>query len=461
MTERTRFDLSQDQLPTAWFNVMPSIAGAGMQPLPPLHPGTLQPVTPDLLAPLFPEALIMQEVSTDEWIDIPGAVLDVYRLWRPSPLHRAVRLEQALQTPAHIYFKYEGVSPAGSHKPNTAIAQAYYNKEAGTKRIATETGAGQWGSALAMACTFFGIDCQVFMVKASYEQKPYRRIFMETFGAEVVPSPSPTTQAGKSILEADPTSTGSLGIAISEAVEVAATSGGAVKYSLGSVLNHVLLHQTVVGLEAKAQMELADETPDVVIGCVGGGSNFAGLAYPFMADRLSGATPSMRFLATEPAACPTLTKGTYAYDFGDTGMLTPLVPMYTLGHTFVPAPVHAGGLRYHGDAPSLSLLVKNGHMEAKAYTQSEIFDAAIRFAHTQGIVPAPESAHAIKGAIDEALAAKEANEERVILFGLSGHGNFDMQAYDDYLHGRLPDLEFDPAAEDAALAQLPEAPAIG
>jgi tryptophan synthase beta chain len=461
MSERTRFDLTPEQLPTAWFNIMPSIVGAGMQPLPPLHPGTLEPVTPDLFAALFPESLIMQEVSTDEWIDIPGGVLDVYRLWRPSPLHRATRLEQSLHTPARIYFKYEGVSPAGSHKPNTAVAQAYYNKEAGTKRIATETGAGQWGSALAMACKFFGIDCQVFMVKASYEQKPYRRIFMETFGAEVIPSPSPTTQAGKAVLEANPDSTGSLGIAISEAAEVAATSGGAVRYALGSVLNHVLLHQTVVGLEAKQQMELAGDVPDVVIGCVGGGSNYAGLSYPFMADRLSGERPAMRFLATEPAACPTLTKGEYRYDFGDTGRMTPLVPMYTLGHGFVPAPVHAGGLRYHGDAPSLSLLVKHGHMEAAAYTQNAVFEAALMFAHTQGIVPAPESAHAVRGAIDEAVAAREAGEKRVILFGLSGHGDFDMQAYDDFLHGRLPEVEFRAADVEASMADVPDVPLPG
>jgi len=306
VTEQTRFDLPQDRMPTSWFNIMPSIVQAGMQPLPPLHPATKEPVGPADLLPLFPESLILQEVSTDEWIDIPGAVLDAYRLWRPSPLQRAVRLEKALQTTARIYYKYEGVSPAGSHKPNTAIAQVHYNKEAGTKRIATETGAGQWGSAVSMACAFFGVDCQVFMVKASYEQKPYRRVFMETFGAEVVASPSPTTQAGKKILEDNPDSTGSLGIAISEAVETAAMSGGSIKYALGSVLNHVLLHQTVIGLEAKAQMELAGDTPDVVIGCVGGGSNYAGLAYPFMADRLSGAKPAMRFLATEPAACPTL-----------------------------------------------------------------------------------------------------------------------------------------------------------
>jgi tryptophan synthase beta chain len=461
MTDRTRFDLSQDELPTSWMNLMPAIAQSGLQPLPPLHPSTLEPVTPDLLAALFPESLIMQEVSTDEWIDIPGGVLDIYRLWRPSPLHRATRLEKELQTPARIYFKYEGVSPAGSHKPNTAVAQAYYNKEAGTKRIATETGAGQWGSALAMACRFLDIDCQVFMVRASYDQKPYRRIFMETFGAEVIPSPSPTTQVGKRILDANPDSTGSLGIAISEAVEVAATSGGAVRYSLGSVLNHVLLHQTVIGLEAKIQMEQTGDVPDVVIGCVGGGSNYAGLAYPFMADRLRGVTPQMRFLATEPAACPTLTKGEYRYDFGDTGQMTPLVPMYTLGHGFVPAPVHAGGLRYHGDAPSLSLLVKGGHMEAVAYTQNAVFEAALRFAHTQGIVPAPEAAHAVKGAIDEAIAAREAGEERVILFGLSGHGNFDMQAYDDYLNHRLPEVEFREEDVAASLAAVPEVPLPG
>ena len=461
MIEPTRFDLSQERMPTAWFNIMPSLVQAGIRPLPPLHPGTKEPVTPDLLAPLFPEALIMQEVATEEWVDIPGGILDVYRLWRPSPLHRAVRLEQALQTPARIYYKYEGVSPAGSHKPNTAVAQAYYNKEAGTKRIATETGAGQWGSALSMACSFFGIGCQVFMVKASYEQKPYRRIFMETFGAEVIPSPSPTTQAGKSILEAHPDSTGSLGIAISEAVEVAATSNGAVKYSLGSVLNHVLLHQTVIGLEAKEQMKLAGESdPHVVIGCVGGGSSYAGLAYPFIADRLAGRTQT-RFIATEPAACPTLTKGVFAYDLADAAGMTPLLPMYTLGHTFVPAPVHAGGLRYHGDSPSLSLLVRHGHMEARAYTQNEVFDAAIRFAHAEGIIPAPESAHGLKAVIEEADAAREADEERVILVNLTGHGYFDMQAYDDYLNARLPDFEFDPDAEDAALADLPDAPSLG
>ncbi|HEU4865548.1 MAG TPA: TrpB-like pyridoxal phosphate-dependent enzyme [Actinomycetota bacterium] len=457
MSERTRFDLPPDQIPTAWQNLLPVMAQSGVQPLPPLHPGTKEPVTPDLLAPLFPEALILQEVSTDEWIDIPGEVLDVYRLWRTTPLHRAIRLERALDTPARIYFKYEGTSPAGSHKPNTAVAQAFYNKQAGTKRISTETGAGQWGSSLAMACSFFGLECLVFMVKASYEQKPYRRIFMETFGAEVRPSPTSTTEAGKKILEAHPDSTGSLGIAISEAIEIAATNEDT-KYSLGSVLNHVLLHQTIVGLEARLQMEMAGDVPDVVVGCVGGGSNFGGLSYPFMAGRLRGETPSMRFLATEPAACPTLTKGKFAYDFGDTGMMTPLLPMYTLGHDFVPAPVHAGGLRYHGDSPSLSLLVKHGHMEAAAYTQNEVFEAAVQFAKTEGIIPAPESAHAIRGALNEAIAAREQGEERVILLGLSGHGHFDMQAYDDYLNDRLPEVEFDPAAEEAALAGVPEVP---
>jgi tryptophan synthase beta chain len=457
VSERTRFDLPQDQIPAAWQNLLPVMAQAGIPLLPPLHPGTKEPVTPDLLAPLFPEPLILQEVSTEEWIDVPGEVLDVYGIWRPSPLFRADRLERALDTPARIYFKYEGVSPAGSHKPNTAVAQAFYNKQAGVRRLSTETGAGQWGSSLSMACSFFDLDCLVFMVKASYEQKPYRRIFMETFGAEVRPSPTSTTEVGKKILEETPDSAGSLGIAISEAIEIAATNGDT-NYSIGSCLNHVLLHQTVVGLEAKVQMELTGDVPDVVVGCVGGGSNYGGLAYPFMADRLRGVTPDMRFLATEPAACPTLTKGRFAYDFGDTAGMTPLLPMYTLGHDFVPAPVHAGGLRYHGDSPSLSLLVKHGHMEAEAYTQNDVFEAAVLFAKTQGIIPAPETAHAIRGAVKEAIAAREAGEERVILIGFSGHGHFDMQAYDDYLNGRLPEVEFDPAAEEAALARLPEVP---
>jgi tryptophan synthase beta chain len=457
MTERTRFDLRPEDVPTAWQNLLPVMAQAGIGLLPPLHPGTKEPVPPEALAPLFPEALIAQEMSTEEWIDVPGPVIDVYRLWRPTPLYRATRLERTLDTPAHIYFKYEGTSPAGSHKPNTAVAQAYYNKEAGIRRMSTETGAGQWGSALSMACSFFGLDCLVYMVRASFEQKPYRRIFIETFGAEVIPSPSSTTNAGKAIREAHPDSTGSLGIAISEAIEVAATNEDT-NYSIGSCLNHVLLHQTVIGLEAQKQMEMAGEQPDVVVGCVGGGSNYGGLAYPFMAGKLRGHAPDMRFLATEPAACPTLTKGRFAYDFGDTAQMTPLLPMYTLGHDFVPAPVHAGGLRYHGDSPSLSLLVRDGYMEAAAYTQNEVFEAAVLFAKTQGIVPAPESAHAIRGGIDEAIAARESGEERVVLIGLSGHGHFDMQAYDDYLNGRLPEVEFDPADEEAALASVPDVP---
>jgi tryptophan synthase beta chain len=453
--ERTRFDLPYDAIPSAWFNLMPDLAHK-VQPLPPLSPITKQPIGPEDLTPLFPMSLIGQEVSTEQWIDIPGAVLDVYRLWRPAPLFRATRLERALDTPARIYFKYEGGSPAGSHKPNTAVPQAYYNKEAGIRRIATETGAGQWGSAMAMACNFFGLECTVYMVRASYDQKPYRRVFMETFGASVLASPSETTNAGRGILQAHPGSTGSLGIAISEAVEDAATHEDT-NYALGSVLGHVLLHQSVIGLEAQQQMELAGEQPDVIIGCVGGGSNYAGISYPFMAEKLRG-NSDIRFLATEPAACPTLTKGVFAYDYGDTAQMAPIVPMYTLGHDFVPAPVHAGGLRYHGDAPSLSLLVREGYMEAKAYTQNAIFEAAVLFAKTQGIIPAPEPAHAITGAIDEALAAKEAGEERVILFNLCGHGHFDMQAYDDYLNGRLPEIEFDAADQEAALANLPEVP---
>jgi len=453
---RTRFDLQPGDIPTAWFNIMPALVEAGMQPLPPLHPGTKEPVTPDLLAPLFPEALIMQEVSTDEWVDVPGEVIDIYQLWRPTPLHRATRLEKALDTPARIYFKYEGGSPAGSHKPNTAVPQAFYNKQAGIRKISTETGAGQWGSSLAMACQMFDMECLVYMVKASFQQKPYRRIFMETFGATVHASPSDTTQAGRGILEEHPDSTGSLGIAISEAVEVAATNDDT-NYALGSVLNHVLLHQTVIGLETKKQLEMAGEQPDVLIGCVGGGSNYAGFAYPFMADKLRG-TLDARFIACEPAACPTLTKGSFAYDSGDAAGMVPLLPMYTLGHDFVPEPVHAGGLRYHGDSPSLSLLVKHGHMEARAFTQNQIFDAAVRFARTQGIVPAPEPSHAIRAAIDEAVAAREAGEEKVIVFNLCGHGHFDMQAYDDYLNGRLPEIEFEDSQMQASLATLPDVP---
>jgi tryptophan synthase beta chain len=453
MDDPIQFNLTPDELPSAWYNLLPDLP---FPPLPPLHPGTQQPVGPADLAPLLPESLIMQEVSTDRWIDIPGPVLDAYRLWRPTPLFRARRLEQALQTPAHIYFKYEGTSPVGSHKPNTALAQAYYNKEAGIRRLTTETGAGQWGSALSMAAKFFGLDCLVFMVRASFDQKPYRRILMETYGAEVRPSPSPTTGSGKRILEETPESTGSLGIAISEAVEVAAQNEDT-NYSLGSVLNHVLLHQTVIGQETKKQMEMTGEDPDLIIGCVGGGSNYAGFSYPFMADKVAGKLDAT-FIATEPAACPTLTRGRFAYDFADTGETTPLVPMYTLGHTFVPAPVHAGGLRYHGDAPSLSLLVRNGLMEARAYTQNQIFEAGVQFAQTQGIIPAPEPAHAIRAVIDEAVAAREAGREQVILFNLCGHGHFDMQAYDDYMAGRLPEVEFREADVEAGLAHLPGVP---
>jgi tryptophan synthase beta chain len=454
--ERTTFNLDAGDIPMAWFNILPDLAQRAPL-LPPLNPVTKEPIGPEDLSALFPMSLIGQEVSTEEWIDIPGPVLDVYRLWRPTPLYRARRLEAILETPAHIYFKYEGVSPAGSHKPNTAVPQAYFNKEAGIRRIATETGAGQWGSAMAMACSFFGLECTVYMVRASYDQKPYRRVFMETFGAKVLSSPSDATSAGRSVRAEHRDSTGSLGIAISEAVEDAATHQDT-NYALGSVLGHVLLHQTVVGLEAQRQMEMTGEEPDVIVGCVGGGSNFAGLSYPFMARKLRGEDPDLRFVATEPAACPTLTRGRFAYDFGDTAETAPIVPMYTLGHDFVPAPVHAGGLRYHGDAPSLSLLVREGYMEAKAYPQNPVFEAAILFAKTQGILPAPEPAHAIRGAIDEAVAAREAGDERVILLNLCGHGHFDMQAYDDYLNGRLPEVEFNPADEEAALARIPEVP---
>jgi tryptophan synthase beta chain len=397
----------------------------------------MQPIGPDDLAPLFPMALIGQEVSTDEWIDIPGPVLDVYRMYRPTPLIRARRLEAHLGTPARIYYKYEGVSPAGSHKPNTAIAQAYFNKAEGVRRLATETGAGQWGSALAMASSFFGLECQVYMVTASYRQKPGRRIMMETWGAKVMASPSSTTEAGRRILSSDPDSPGSLGIAISEAVEDAAKRADT-KYALGSVLNHVLLHQTVIGLEAKAQMELAGEMPDVIIGCVGGGSNYSGLAYPFVPDKTRGGR-DIRFLAVEPTACPTLTRGSFEYDFGDTAETTPLIEMFTLGHSFVPPPIHAGGLRYHGDAPSLSRLVKDGVIEAVAYPQNKVFEAAVEFARVEGIIPAPESAHAVRAAMDEARACKETGDDKAILFGLSGHGLLDLSAYQDFLSGDLLD----------------------
>jgi tryptophan synthase beta chain len=453
MSEETvKYLLPESQIPTHWINLLPDLPG---EPLPPLHPGTLQPAGPDDLAPLFPMALIMQEVSPDPEIEIPEPVREAYKLWRPSPLFRARRLERELDTPAHIYYKYEGVSPAGSHKPNTAVAQAYENAQAGIRKLSTETGAGQWGSALAFASSLFGLECEVFMVGSSYDQKPYRRSMMETWGATVHRSPSDLTAAGRANAEHP---TGSLGIAISEAVEVAAGREDT-NYSLGSVLNHVCLHQTVIGQEAAAQMAIAGEQPDVVIGCVGGGSNFAGLAFPFVREVLRGNT-RMRFLAVEPAACPTLTRGVYRYDFGDTAGLTPLMPMFTLGHDFVPPPMHAGGLRYHGDAPMLCGLVRAGLVEARAYGQNDVFTAAVRFARNEGIIPGPEPAHAIRAVIDEADAAREAGEERVILFGLSGHGNFDLAAYDAFFAGRLEDPEFSEADMDAALERLPEAPAI-
>jgi tryptophan synthase beta chain len=450
--ETTKYLLPEREIPTHWINLLPDLPG---DPLPPLHPGTLAPAGPDDLAPIFPMALIMQEVSPEPEIEIPDAVREVYKLWRPSPLFRARRLERELDTPAHIYYKYEGVSPAGSHKPNTAVAQAYENAQAGIERLSTETGAGQWGSALAFACSLFGLECEVFMVGSSYDQKPYRRSMMETWGATVHRSPSELTNGGRANQEHP---TGSLGIAISEAVEVAAQREDT-NYSLGSVLNHVCLHQTVIGQEAMAQMAMAGEQPDVVIGCVGGGSNFAGLAFPFVREVLRG-NATMRFLAAEPTACPTLTRGAYRYDFGDTAGLTPLMPMYTLGHDFVPAPVHAGGLRYHGDAPMLCGLVKAGLVEAHAFTQNDVFAAAVRFARTEGIIPGPEPAHAIRAVFDEAEAAREAGEERVILLGLSGHGHFDLAAYEAFLAGRLEDLEFSEEDMAAALERLPDAPAI-
>jgi len=445
----TKILLPEKEMPTQWYNIAADLP----RPLdPPLHPATHQPLGPGDLAPIFPMGLIMQEVSAERWIDIPDEVLDAYRLYRPTPLYRAYRLEKELGTPAKIYYKYEGVSPPGSHKPNTAIAQAYYNKQEGVKRLATETGAGQWGSALAFACRLFGLECTVYMVRVSYNQKPYRRLMMEVWGAECFPSPSDRTAAGRKILAQDSDSPGSLGIAISEAVEDA-MSRDDTRYSLGSVLNHVLLHQTIVGLETKKQLEMAGDYPDVVIGCVGGGSNFGGFSFPFVADRLAG--NKVRALAVEPTACPTLTKGQYRYDFGDTVGLAPMVRMYTLGHTFIPPGIHAGGLRYHGDSPLLSLLVHEGYMEAVAYHQNPVFEAAMTFARTEGIIPAPETAHAIKAVFDEALAAKEAGEKRVIAFNLSGHGHFDLAAYDDYLTGKLVDYELPQEQIDAALAELP------
>ena len=446
----TKFVLTEGDLPTRWYNLAADLPEG---PPPPLHPGTGQPLGPQDLAPLFPMALIEQEVTRERYVEIPEEIRTVYRLWRPTPLYRAERLERALDTPARIFYKYEGVSPAGSHKPNTAVAQAYYNKAEGVKRLATETGAGQWGSALAMACAFFGLECKVYMVRISYEQKPYRRSLMAVYGASVVPSPSPDTAAGRRILEENPDSNGSLGIAISEAVEDA---GGRedTKYSLGSVLNHVLMHQTVIGEEAIKQLEMAGAVPDIIIGCVGGGSNFAGLTFPFLREKLAGRA-SYRVVAVEPAACPSLTRGVYAYDFGDTVGMTPLVKMHTLGHTFVPAGIHAGGLRYHGMAPLVSALYEQGLIEARAETQLGVFAAALTFARAEGIIPAPEAAHAIKATVDEALACRASGEAKTILFNLSGHGFFDLSAYENYLAGKLQDYEYPREEVEAALTHLP------
>jgi tryptophan synthase beta chain len=452
MSDQTRFILNETDLPKFWYNIN---ADNPVPPTPVLHPGTLEPVTPDFLSVLFPMDLILQEISTERYIEIPEEVREIYKLYRPTPLIRARRLEKALGTPAHIYYKNESVSPAGSHKPNTAIAQAFYNKKAGTKALTTETGAGQWGSALSLACNFFGLDLEVYMVKVSYNQKPYRRIMMETYGAKVYASPTDHTNYGRSLLAQDPNNPGSLGIAISEAVEVAATSNGAKKYSLGSVLGHVLLHQTIIGEEALKQMDLAGEYPDVVISCVGGGSNFAGIAYPFLRENLKNGKRT-RLLAVEPTAAPSLTRGVYTFDYGDTAKMAPVVKMYTLGHDFVPPGIHAGGLRYHGMAPSICALFDAGHIEAVAVKQKTTFEAAIQFAKAEGIVPAPESAHAIRTAIDEALDAKAKGEKRVILFNLSGHGNFDMAAYESYLGGKLEDFEYPAEAVKEAMTKLPK-----
>jgi tryptophan synthase beta chain len=451
-SKQTKFLLNETDLPTKWYNIA---ADAPTPPTPVLHPQTREPVTPDFLSVLFPMELIMQEISTDRYIDIPDEVLEAYKLYRPTPLIRARRLEKALGTPAHIYYKYEGVSPAGSHKPNTAIPQAYYNKKEGTKALTTETGAGQWGSALSMAGNFFDIPVEVYMVKVSYQQKPYRRVLMETYGAEVYASPTDRTNYGRSLLQIDPESPGSLGIAISEAVEAAATSGGKKKYSLGSVLNHVLTHQSVIGEETLKQMDMAGEYPDVVIGCVGGGSNFAGIAYPFLRENLRNGQQT-RLLAVEPTATPSLTKGVYTFDYGDTAMMAPIVKMHTLGHSFVPAPIHAGGLRYHGMAPSLCALYDAGLIEAIAVPQLATFEAAVLFSRSEGILPAPESAHAIRAAIDEALEAKEKGEERVIVFNLSGHGHFDLASYQAYQAGALQDYAYPEEKVQAALAELPQ-----
>ena len=452
MSDQTRFLLNETDLPKNWYNIN---ADSPVPPVPVLNPMTKEPITPEFLSVLFPMEIIRQEVSTERYIQIPEEVREIYKLYRPTPLVRARRLEKALGTPAHIYFKNESVSPVGSHKPNTAIPQAFYNKVEGTKAMTTETGAGQWGTSLAMACNFFGIDLEVYMVKISYDQKPYRRIFMQTYGAQVFASPTDRTEFGRSLLAKDPNNNGSLGIAISEAVEVAVKSGGSKKYSLGSVLNHVLMHQTVIGEESLKQMDLAGEYPDVVIGCVGGGSNFGGIAYPFLRQNLKDGQRT-RLVAVEPTATPSLTKGTYTFDYGDTAQMAPIVKMFTLGHTFMPAGIHAGGLRYHGMSPSVSALYDAGYIEAVAVAQIGTFDAAVQFTKAEGILPAPESAHAIRVAIDEALDAKRKGEKRVILFNLSGHGHFDMTAYQSYLNGDLVDYEYPAQAIQEAMKDLPK-----
>jgi len=451
MDHQVKYLLQESELPRQWYNVIPDLPSL---PPPPLHPGTHEPVGPDALTPLFPMALIEQEVSPERYIAIPEPVLDVYRLWRPTPLFRARRLEKDLGTPARIYYKYEGGSPAGSHKPNTAVPQAYYNKAEGITRLTTETGAGQWGSALAFAGAYFGLEVKVYMVRASYDQKPYRRILMETYGAEVVPSPSTTTNYGRSVLAATPDSPGSLGMAISEAVEDAATRDDT-KYSLGSVLNHVLLHQTVIGQEAIEQMGMAGESPDIIIGCTGGGSNFAGLAFPFLGRNFRDGAKH-RIIAVEPEAAPSMTRGVYAYDYGDTAKMAPVAKMFTLGHDFIPEPIHAGGLRYHGMSPLVSLLKENGYIEARSVHQRASFAAGVQFARAEGILPAPEPTHAIRAAIDEALIAREAGEARVILFNLCGHGHFDLAAYERYLDGSLEDFEYPAERVADALESLPK-----
>jgi tryptophan synthase beta chain len=448
---RTKFLLDEDRLSRAWYNIN---ADMPVPMEPPLHPGTHEPVTPEFLSVLFPPGIIQQEMSRERWIEIPGPVRDVYRLWRPTPLFRAHRLEKALDTPAHIYYKYEGVSPVGSHKPNTAVAQAFYNKEGGTKAMTTETGAGQWGTALAMACNFFGIGLDVYMVKVSFHQKPYRRVVMENYGARVFASPSAETAYGRTLLADDPESPGSLGIAISEAVESAARSNGTKKYGIGSVLGHVLLHQTVIGLESLEQMEMAGEYPDVVIGCAGGGSNFAGFAFPFVHKNLTDGRKT-RIIAVEPASCPSLTKGRFTFDYGDTAAMAPIVKMHTLGHTFIPPGIHAGGLRYHGMAPSVSALLDGGYIEARAVRQLETFRAAVQFSRAEGIIPAPESAHAVRAVIDEALVCKSEGRGKVIAFNLSGHGHFDMASYDAFHRGLLEDYEYPEEMVAEAMQHLP------